>query len=168
MEKLSGPDQNDLKVLHILTWEDSQSDFFLAFNNVFYFSLSADCFAGQGALPEVPQWAQTLWREGISVHSFGENLTWMKPEVTQEYVGYMGDSFVLNWILNVVTLTHYIARGETDRCDAAGGATLRHQSCHQHPNEPGGPFGWFQPRQPHWNPHRGWHQRPAWATCAGC
>lgn len=40
MEKLSGPDQNGLKVLHILTWEDSQSDFSQGFNNVFYFSLS--------------------------------------------------------------------------------------------------------------------------------
>lgn len=44
--------------------------------NVFLLSASvcaADCSAGQGALPEVPQRTQTLRREGVPVHSAGES-----------------------------------------------------------------------------------------------
>lgn len=74
MEKLSGPDHNGLKMLHLMSQEDSQRDFSQGIPHIFPFSLPADCFAGQGALPEVPQRAQTIWREGISVHSFGKNL----------------------------------------------------------------------------------------------
>lgn len=41
------------------------------------------------------------------------------------------------------------ARRETHGGDAAGGAALRHQSRHQHQNQPGGAAGRLQPRQPH-------------------
>lgn len=58
-------------------------------------------------------------------------------------------------LLTVVAITHYVARRETDRGDAAGGAPLRHQSCHQHADQPGGPVGRFQPRQPHRDPDGG-------------
>lgn len=58
-------------------------------------------------------------------------------------------------LLTVVAVTHYVARGETDGGDAAGGAPLRHQSCHQHTDQPGGPVGRFQPRQPHRDPDGG-------------
>lgn len=45
--------------------------------NVFLLSASlcaADCSAGQGALPEVPQRTQTLRREGVPVHTAGESV----------------------------------------------------------------------------------------------
>lgn len=59
------------------------------------------------------------------------------------------------------------ARREADGRDAAGGAPLRHQPCHQHPHQPGGPAGRLQPRQPHRDPHRGRDQRAAGAARPG-
>ena len=56
------------------SWSDSSIRWFL----MCYISPSisfcaAECFAGQGALPEVPQWAQTLWRKGVQIYTFGKS-----------------------------------------------------------------------------------------------
>lgn len=45
--------------------------------NVFLLSAylcAADCSAGKGALPEVPQRTQTVRREGVPVHTAGESV----------------------------------------------------------------------------------------------
>lgn len=59
------------------------------------------------------------------------------------------------------------ARRETHRSDSAGGAALRHQSRHQHQNQPGGAAGRLQPRQPHRNVHGGRTKRASGASCPG-
>lgn len=59
------------------------------------------------------------------------------------------------------------ARWETDRGDAVSRSTLRHQPRHQCPHKPGGPIGWLQPCESHWDPHWGWDQCPAGAACSG-
>lgn len=119
-------------------------------------SYAADCFAGQGALPEVPQWTQTLWREGVQIHTFGKTLT------SAEDV----EKIDLSWTSRHVDT--FSARWETNGGDAVSGSTLWHQSRHQHPDPPCGPISWLQPRQPYRDPHWGWDQRPIGAACTGC